>query len=72
MPPEMQAARDAMQKACAADMSKLCAGKEGREAFMCLRENDDKLSGGCKAAREKMRALRPPGAGGGGGGGPGL
>jgi multidrug efflux system membrane fusion protein len=73
MPPEMQAARDAMQKACAADMSKLCAGKEGREAFMCLRENDDKLSGGCKTAREKMRSLRPPGSGGGGGGGgPGL
>jgi hypothetical protein len=65
----MQAAREAMQKACAADMSKLCAGKEGREAFMCLRENDDKLSGGCKAAREKMRAMRPPGSGGGGGGG---
>ena len=63
--------RDAMQKACAADMSKLCAGKEGRDAFMCLRENDDKLSGGCKAAREKMRSLRPPGSGG-GGGGPGL
>jgi len=69
MTPEMQAAREAMQKACAADMSKLCAGKEGREAFMCLRENDDKLSGGCKAAREKMRAMRPPGSGGGGGGG---
>jgi hypothetical protein len=68
--PEMLAARDAMQKACAADMSKLCVGKEGREAFMCLRENDDKLSGGCKAARDKMRSLRPPGSG--GGGGPGL
>jgi multidrug efflux system membrane fusion protein len=67
--PEMQAAREAMQKACAADMGKLCAGKEGREAFMCLRENDDKLSGGCKAARDKMRAMRPPGSGGGGGGG---
>jgi len=66
--PEMAAARDAMQKACAADMSKLCAGKEGREAFMCLRENDDKLSGGCKAARDKMRSLRPPGSGGGGAG----
>jgi len=72
MTPEMQAAREGMQKACAADMSKLCAGKEGREAFMCLRENDDKLSGGCKAARDKMRAMRPPGSGGGGGaGGPG-
>jgi len=65
--PEMAAAREALQKACAADISKLCPGKEGREAFMCLRENDDKLSGGCKAAREKMRALRPPSSGGGGG-----
>ncbi len=72
MTPEMQAAREAMQKACAADMSKLCPGKEGREAFMCLRENDDKVSGGCKAAREKMRAAMPNRGGGGGGGGGGL
>jgi hypothetical protein len=57
--PEMQAAREAMMKACAADMKSLCDGKQGREAFMCLRENNDKLSQGCKDARAK---LRPPGA----------
>ena len=66
--PEMQAARDAMRKACDADMKKLCPGQEGREAFMCLRQNEDKQSAACKAAQAKMRALRPPGAGGGGGG----
>lgn len=57
--PEMQAAREAMMKACAVDMKTLCDGKEGREAFMCLRENTEKLSAPCKDARAK---LRPPGA----------
>jgi cytochrome c556 len=57
--PEMQAAREAMMKACAADMKSMCDGKEGREAFMCLRENQEKLSQPCKDARAK---LRPPGA----------
>jgi multidrug efflux system membrane fusion protein len=66
MPPEMQAARDAMHKACDPDMKKLCPGQEGREAFMCLRQNEDKQSAGCKAAMAKMRAMRPPGSGGGG------
>ena len=66
--PEMAAARDAMRKACAADNAKLCPGLEGRDMFMCLRQNDDKLSAGCKAASAKVRALRPPGSGGGGGG----
>ena len=66
MPPEMQAARDAMRKACDPDMKKLCPGQEGREAFMCLRQNEDKQSAGCKAAMAKMRAMRPPGGGGGG------
>ena len=67
MPPEMQAARDAMHKACDPDMKKLCPGQEGRDAFMCLRQNEDKQSAACKAAQAKMRAMRPPGAGGGGG-----
>jgi multidrug efflux system membrane fusion protein len=66
MPPEMQAARDAMHKACDPDMKKLCPGQEGREAFTCLRQNEDKQSGACKAAMAKMRAMRPPGSGGGG------
>jgi hypothetical protein len=52
----MQAARAAMREACAADMQKLCEGKTGREGFMCLRENADKASQGCKDAMAKMRA----------------
>jgi hypothetical protein len=67
--PEMLAARTAMRQACAADMQRLCAGQEGREAFMCLRQNADKASGPCKAALAKM-PRRGPG-GGQGGGGPG-
>jgi multidrug efflux system membrane fusion protein len=66
MPPEMMAARDAMKKACAADNAKLCPGLEGRDQFMCLRQNEDKQSAGCKAAIAKMRAMRPTGGGGGG------
>lgn len=64
--PEMQAARAAMREACAADMQKLCEGKQGREAFMCLRDNADKASQGCKDAMAKMRSLATPPAGGGG------
>lgn len=58
--PEMQAARQAMREACAADMQKLCDGKTGREAFMCLRENADKASQGCKDAMTKMQSLMRP------------
>jgi hypothetical protein len=61
--PEMQAAREAMHKACDPDMKKLCPGQEGREAFMCLRENGAKATKACQAAMEKMR----PGGGGQGG-----
>jgi multidrug efflux system membrane fusion protein len=67
--PEMQAARAAVQQACAADMAKLCAGQQGREAFMCLRQNAAKASATCQAAMAKM-PRRAPG-GGQGGGGPG-
>jgi membrane fusion protein, multidrug efflux system len=66
--PEMQAAREAMHKACDPDTKKLCPGQEGREAFMCLRENTAKASKACQAALAKMPA-RPPGGGGGGYGG---
>jgi hypothetical protein len=59
----MQAARAAMRQACAADMQKLCAGQEGREAFMCLRQNSSKASAPCQAAMAKM-PRRPQGAGG--------
>jgi hypothetical protein len=58
--PEMQAAREAMMKACDADIKSTCSGKQGREMFQCLRENNDKLSAGCKDAMAKMpRPQRP-------------
>ena len=52
--PEMQAARQAMHAACDADMKSMCAGKEGHEGAMCLREHADKVSAGCKDAMAKM------------------
>ena len=58
--PEMQAAREAMRKACGDDMKKLCADKTGREAMQCMRENSDKVSPGCKDAMAKLRASAPP------------
>ncbi|HZZ70010.1 MAG TPA: hypothetical protein VFE18_17700 [Phenylobacterium sp.] len=62
--PEMQAARKAMMESCAADMKTLCDGKQGREAMMCMRDNADKTSQGCKDAMAKMRAARQSGGGG--------
>ena len=61
--PEVVAARQAMRAACAADFKTLCDGKEGREAFMCLRQNADKASAGCKDAMSKMPARPQPPAG---------
>jgi membrane fusion protein, multidrug efflux system len=66
MSPEVQAAREAMRKACDPDMKKLCPGQEGRDASMCLRQNTPKASAACQAAMAKM-PHRPPGGGGGGG-----
>jgi multidrug efflux system membrane fusion protein len=60
--PQMQAARQAIRQACGGDVQKLCAGAEGREAMMCLRQNADQLSAGCKAAVAKL----PHRSGGGG------
>jgi hypothetical protein len=54
--PEMQAARDALRKACADDMTKLCSDKNGREAMQCLRDNSEKVSTGCKDAMAKLRS----------------
>jgi multidrug efflux system membrane fusion protein len=61
--PQMQAARAALRQACGADIQRLCPGQEGREAFMCLRENAAKASGACQAAMAHMpaRAPRPEG-----------
>ena len=58
--PEAQAARAAMQKACAADTATLCAGKTGREINQCLRQNSDKVSPDCKAAMSKIPAPAAP------------
>ncbi|HSV03871.1 MAG TPA: hypothetical protein VLI41_11775 [Phenylobacterium sp.] len=58
--PEMMAARQAMRQACAADFQSLCEGKAGREAMMCLRDNADKVSQGCKDAIAKMPRRAPP------------
>jgi len=69
--PEMLAARQAMRQACAGDLQKLCAGAEGREAFMCLRDKADQASAACREAMSKMPRRRPGGGGGGEGQGPG-
>ena len=58
--PEHLAARAATHKACATDEKSLCDGKQGREIFQCLREHNDKLSGGCKDALAKLS--RPGGS----------
>jgi hypothetical protein len=57
--PEIQAARDAVNKACANEAA--CTGKTGREMFQCLRTNTDTLSAPCKEALAKLPA-RPPAA----------
>jgi len=61
--PEMMAARQAMRQACAADMQKLCAGQQGRELFMCVRQNEGQLSAPCKAALAKMPRRPQPARG---------
>ena len=61
--PEMKAAREAAKTACEPDMKALCAGKTGRDARMCLRENRDKVSQVCKDARAKARRPHGPGQG---------
>jgi len=55
--------RQALMKSCAADLKANCAGKTGREAMMCLRQNADKLSPSCKAALAKMPRRRPSAGG---------
>ena len=53
---------------CAPDVAKYCAGKTGRDMFMCYRENRDSFSDACRAALKKAGGGH--GGGGGGGGGP--
>ena len=61
--PERRAAMDAAKKACEPDMAALCAGKTGREAMMCMRENHDKVSQTCKDAMAKARPMHGHGHG---------
>jgi hypothetical protein len=44
-------------------MKTLCDGKERREAMMCLRDNAEKASPGCKDAMSKMPRRAPQPAG---------
>lgn len=53
--------RQALMKACAADLKANCADKTGREALMCLREDADKLAPGCKAALAEAPRRTPAG-----------
>jgi multidrug efflux system membrane fusion protein len=69
--PEMAAARQAIRQTCAADLQRLCAGAEGREAMMCLRDNAGQASAACRDALAKMPRRRSGAGGGGGGGGEG-
>jgi multidrug efflux system membrane fusion protein len=48
------AARAVLEKACAADIAKLCGSEEGRARFQCLRQHQGDLSAGCSAALAKM------------------
>ena len=54
---------------CKADADKYCAGKTGRDMFMCLRENRDSFSQGCQDALKALRHRSGGGSGSFGGGG---
>jgi hypothetical protein len=55
----MRALFQQVRDACASDMAKLCGDKQGREQFMCMRQNQDKASQPCKDAMSKLPAPRP-------------
>jgi hypothetical protein len=60
--------RAAMRAACAADFAKLCPDAKpgpGGGLRECIESNQDKLSDGCKAAIQSMRAAMQNGGGGG-------
>jgi hypothetical protein len=59
-PADRQAAREAIAKACDADIKSYCSDQHGRELMMCLRTNADKVSPGCKDAMASMRRPPPP------------
>jgi hypothetical protein len=55
---DRRAAVAAVRKACANDIQSLCADKQGRAVFACLRDNNDKVSADCKDAMAKMPRRR--------------
>lgn len=61
-PTDRRAAVAAVRKVCATDIQSLCADKQGRAVFACLRDNNDKVSAECKDAMAKMpqRGGAPP------------
>jgi hypothetical protein len=59
-PPEVMKLFQDVRTACADDMKTLCGDKQGREQFMCLRQNQDKASQPCKDALSKLPPPRPP------------
>jgi hypothetical protein len=48
------------RQACRADHKALCAGKRGRDAMMCLRENGKNVSEPCREAMQKHRLRQGP------------
>jgi hypothetical protein len=43
-----------MRMACAKDFDALCPGAEGQKRMMCMQQNRDKASAGCKEAMAAM------------------
>lgn len=51
--------KDKMIDACRADASSLCPGKEvGTGLLVCLKENKEKLSAGCKESMRDFKEMR--------------
>jgi len=44
---------DQVAQACKADIQQLCQGQKGQQAEQCLKNNESKLSSGCKGAISK-------------------
>lgn len=62
--------REAMEKACSADLKRHCAdAADARASRMCLFRNRDELSADCQKAMSQMRQAGGGRRGGGGGGG---
>ncbi len=55
--PAVQAAREAIGKACAADMKAHCGDKTGHEGMMCLRALEGKASAPCTKAMDDLVKL---------------